>query len=348
MWYSELIALSLVVAVPQTGADDAPPSEISLFDFLRPDAAEDWNPVHDRVMGGRSSGGVEGTGGELTFSGEVSLENNGGFASFRVRPKETDLAEYHGLRIEVLGGGQNWKLTLRTEEGREDLNWQAPFRTTDGAWTTIDIPFSAFTPVFRGRFVPEAGPLDPSVIESVGLLIGDKQAGEFDLVLRELSAWRVDPAAGEPGSMAAAVERTQTLADLFGLRVDVAELLSTLQWKERLLVVAEPLEGDDLGIEASKQIGRLLARPESLALRDLRIVHLLGDRATRVAGRTIGPEATGELRRQWALPRPRFAVVLIGKDGDVKERWEEVVDADEVFDTVDDMPMARDELAERR
>jgi hypothetical protein len=55
-----------------------------LLDFAGPEAAQQWQAVNDGVMGGVSDGRFKITdAGTLEFSGTLSLENNGGFASVR-------------------------------------------------------------------------------------------------------------------------------------------------------------------------------------------------------------------------------------------------------------------------
>jgi hypothetical protein len=52
-------------------------------DFSRPDAAHGFRVINDGVMGGVSTSRLSQTDGALLFEGIVSVENNGGFASFR-------------------------------------------------------------------------------------------------------------------------------------------------------------------------------------------------------------------------------------------------------------------------
>ena len=55
-----------------------------LFTFDKPEAAKPGETVNDGVMGGRSAGRFKITGDKkMEFSGTLSLENNGGFASVR-------------------------------------------------------------------------------------------------------------------------------------------------------------------------------------------------------------------------------------------------------------------------
>src|SRR5210317_35617 len=60
-----------------------------LFKFDKPDAAKPWQTVNDGVMGGRSDGRFRINEDKyMEFFGTLSLENNGGFASVRSRPRE--------------------------------------------------------------------------------------------------------------------------------------------------------------------------------------------------------------------------------------------------------------------
>ncbi len=54
--------------------------------------AEPWRAINDGVMGGISAGRMVGIDYGLSFEGELSLENNGGFASVR-RLVGQDLSE---------------------------------------------------------------------------------------------------------------------------------------------------------------------------------------------------------------------------------------------------------------
>src|SRR5512141_1740627 len=54
-----------------------------LLDFSSSDVVETFRVINDVVMGGVSTSRLRSTGGAMVFEGEVSLENNGGFASFR-------------------------------------------------------------------------------------------------------------------------------------------------------------------------------------------------------------------------------------------------------------------------
>lgn len=325
-----------------------------LFPFDDASSIESWSPTHDRVMGGVSTGRPVWTGECARFSGELSLENNGGFASFRVQLKEPlDLSDQDGLRLRVRGDGRNWKVSLRTGQdlagrGRNDHNWQAPFQTRkDADWQDVKIPFSAFVPGFHGRYARTEDPLDTANIVNLGLQVADGQAGEYSLDVASIEAWTARADCREPGTVGAHQHRSEILGKALDESPTAETLATALQWSERVLVVAEPLAGNNYGKSASIQRGRLIAAFDQLVARELRIVHVLGERAAVAAGRQLDPQAARALRDRWDLPADQWSCALVGKDGGVKKRWDGPFDPVEAFDAIDAMPMRRSEESER-
>jgi monofunctional biosynthetic peptidoglycan transglycosylase len=143
---------------------------------------EAWYPVNDTVMGGVSSSSIEaGTSGKAIFTGVVSLENNGGFASVRNRAGIYDLSDCSAIRVRLRGDGKQYKFNVRTSRRFDGVNYRVEFPTEHGEWMEIDFPIGAFTPTFHGRVLNDAPALDPSRITSFGFLISDKQKGPFRL-----------------------------------------------------------------------------------------------------------------------------------------------------------------------
>ena len=93
-------------------------SEGILFDFQAPTSSPAWEIVNDNVMGGVSTSRFQmRTNGGAVFSGVVSLENNGGFASVRSSPARNDLTGCGCFVIRLRGDGHRYKFTARTETG---------------------------------------------------------------------------------------------------------------------------------------------------------------------------------------------------------------------------------------
>jgi NADH dehydrogenase [ubiquinone] 1 alpha subcomplex assembly factor 1 len=151
-----------------------------IFDFNTEAECKSWSPINDVVMGGVSRSRFDFVGESIAeFSGTVSLENSGGFASIRSAPSSYDLRTYTGLLLRVRGDGKQYKINLKTEAALDGVQYQVVFNTEAGTWTEIRIPFSRFVPMVRGVQAYDSPPLDTASICSCGLLISDKQAGPF-------------------------------------------------------------------------------------------------------------------------------------------------------------------------
>ena len=153
-----------------------------VVDFTDPREAQRWRAVDDRVMGGISLSDLEYSGqGSSSFAGELSLERNGGFASVRAALPERSLEGARALLLRVRGDGKAYKLRLRSAEDPDGVHHEARFQTEAGVETEYSFALSDFAAVWRGRSVPDAEPLDPAAIRSLGLMISDGQAGQFRL-----------------------------------------------------------------------------------------------------------------------------------------------------------------------
>jgi hypothetical protein len=157
--------------------------------FNTPASTQNWQAINDGVMGGVSVSRMRfDLSGHAVFEGEVSLENNGGFASVRASRLDLGCADTEAYGLTAWGDGHTYKLNLRTDSGFDGLNYQAGFTPAVGLWTQTVLPVKAFEPNFRGRLVPGAPPLQPEAVRQVGLMISDKQAGPFRLMLKHIEA----------------------------------------------------------------------------------------------------------------------------------------------------------------
>jgi NADH dehydrogenase [ubiquinone] 1 alpha subcomplex assembly factor 1 len=157
--------------------------------FDTPASTQNWQPINDGVMGGVSVSRMRfDMTGHAVFEGEVSLENNGGFASVRASELDLGCVDTVGYVLTVWGDGQTYKLNLRTDSGFDGVNYQAVFTPAPGQWTRTVLPVAAFQPSFRGRIVQGAPPLQPEKVSQVGLMISDKQAGKFRLMVKTIEA----------------------------------------------------------------------------------------------------------------------------------------------------------------
>jgi hypothetical protein len=162
---------------------------VRLVDFASPAAIDAWEAINDGVMGGVSQGRLRHeAASHAVFEGTVSLENNGGFASVRSRPGAFGADRIEAYHLDVMGDGKTYKFNLRTDDAFDGVNYQAPFTTPAGVWTTVRLPVAAFNPTFRGRSVADAPALAPARVRQMGLMIAERQAGPFALALRHIDA----------------------------------------------------------------------------------------------------------------------------------------------------------------
>ncbi|NTW51099.1 MAG: CIA30 family protein [Chlorobiaceae bacterium] len=148
-----------------------------------------WRSVDDIVMGGLSRSDMRvDQSGRAIFSGVVSLERNGGFASVRSVPDHHDYADCNCFTLRVCGDGRRYSLRVRNDERFDGLVYSSEFGTIEGQWMEIKLPFSGFSPLFRGLVVAGAPPMDPGNVAQIGVLISSKQEGPFCLQIDWIKA----------------------------------------------------------------------------------------------------------------------------------------------------------------
>jgi uncharacterized protein YbjT (DUF2867 family) len=180
-----------------------PTTQSQLFDFTQPNSnlQSIWGAVDDVVMGGVSESGIRMSTGFALFSGNVSIDNSGGFASVRTRNFDPsfNLSNYRGIELRVKGDGQRYKFFIRTEPKWDGVGYAYSFDTIANQWLTVQIPFSDLVPIFRAKTVSDAAPIDPTQICSFQLMLSkfeyDKALnphftpGLFSLEVESISAY---------------------------------------------------------------------------------------------------------------------------------------------------------------
>ena len=147
-----------------------------------------WCFVTDKVMGGISKGSLNfKKENEIYFyrmTGELSLENNGGFIQFRTKvenhPREKN---YKGVRLRVRGNNNEYAIHIRTKYLL--LPWQyyeSTFQAMD-EWSTIELPFSSFG---KSNFYQPSS-VSSQDIKTIGIVaIGREFKAQIDLASIEL------------------------------------------------------------------------------------------------------------------------------------------------------------------
>ncbi len=183
------VAILALTSFPGVSVQSEEKKEQTILDFGRDDDAE-WRIVNDGVMGGVSQSRLHGTAdGTALFEGDLSLENNGGFASVRAWLTRRDLSQFTGFALRVRGDGQRYRLRVRTDQNFDGVAYDASFETTADTWQEIHIPFSKLKPTFRGRTLDDVGPLDTRRVQQIGFMITDRQVGRFQLEIDWVRAY---------------------------------------------------------------------------------------------------------------------------------------------------------------
>lgn len=160
------------------------PSAMLLFDFDSKTNIRQWTIVNDGVMGGLSKGTIKiNENGHALFSGNVLLENNGGFSSVRHRLPKTDLSAHQKIVLRVKGDGKIYQFRVKTNSA-DFYSYTYSFKTS-GKWETIEIPFSEMVPSFRGRRVNLPN-YPGEILEEIALLIGNGKQEFFALEIDKI------------------------------------------------------------------------------------------------------------------------------------------------------------------
>ena len=152
-----------------------------IFNFNSPSTSGEWTTINDVVMGGISESKFEiNSDSTATFSGTVSPDNNGGFASARASLKDK-FKDFKEVVIRVKGDGKIYSLRFRTDNNFDGISYQAKFKTEASEWKEYTIPLNDFKPTFRGNALSDKAKLESKDIKQIGILIADKQYGKFKL-----------------------------------------------------------------------------------------------------------------------------------------------------------------------
>ncbi|MBB6481386.1 CIA30 family protein [Spirochaeta isovalerica] len=112
-----------------------------------------WEGFTDQVMGGVSEISISRISRQnepfVRMSGEVSLENNGGFIQIRHMLSEPfkpfDGSDYQGIRLKVRGRGDGYYIFLRTTATVFPWKFYKSEIMLEETWSTVDLPWSSFS-----------------------------------------------------------------------------------------------------------------------------------------------------------------------------------------------------------
>jgi len=163
---------------------------IMLIDFTDTQEILCWMVINDDVMGGLSQSRIQlSPVATALFSGQLALENNGGFASIRKRAVSYNLNGCAGVMFKVKGDGRTYQFRVKTDEQYDGIAYRTLFATDTHQWQTFTLPFDSFSASFRGKPVPGAPVLEAEQIRQIGFLLSDKQSGSFCLEIAWMKSY---------------------------------------------------------------------------------------------------------------------------------------------------------------
>lgn len=161
------------------------PNETPIVDFKTSTGqASIWYIVNDDVMGGKSQSNFTIHDTTAVFTGQVSLENNGGFAMVKHPTRTLIDSNQKQLHLRVKGDGKRYQIRLKSSED-QNYAYQQTFETS-GEWEDIFLKLSACTPSFRGRAL-DLPSFNSHQITEFAILIGNKVEEPFRLEIEFVS-----------------------------------------------------------------------------------------------------------------------------------------------------------------
>ena len=170
---------------PTTSLPD--PTSTVLFDFSNQDATSDWFNQNDTVMGGVSDSATTWVDEQLVFSGNLSLDNNGGFTSTFGPINDqlpTLMSGAEAIVVTARGDGKTYLMQIRNYDNTRYIQ---RFTTVADVEQDYVLPLADFESVdWRLSVIPNAAPIDIATIGQLGFYLLDKQVGPFEIAISSI------------------------------------------------------------------------------------------------------------------------------------------------------------------
>ncbi|HPA78809.1 MAG TPA: CIA30 family protein [Kiritimatiellia bacterium] len=154
-------------------------SGMVLHQFSTHTGPGNWQIENDSVMGGLSRGRLAiNKSGHALFTGEISLDNNGGFSSIQADFESLDVSAFRRLCIRLKGDGKRYQ--VRIESAPKDRHAYAFDFSTCGKWQVISIPFDQMFAIRHGDRL-DLPNYPGQTLSRIQILAGDGRAESFQL-----------------------------------------------------------------------------------------------------------------------------------------------------------------------
>jgi len=156
-----------------------------IYNFDHNSNIAEWKIVNDVVMGGRSQSTISlNAEGRAIFAGNVSLENNGGFASVRYNPPmPIDSKAMENLVVKLKGDGNTYQVRIKASADQE-FSYGYELQTS-AKFTSYEIPLAEMSPTFRGQKLTLPNYKSETITE-IAFLISNKKAQSFALQIDKI------------------------------------------------------------------------------------------------------------------------------------------------------------------
>ena len=131
---------------------------------------------------------------------------------------------------------------------------------------------------------------------------------------------------------------------IFECKEAVSMDISQFNWKNRLLFIFAPQEGDSFFQALQSEIS---TQPDEISERDLVVFKIFETGPSYQENIQLDTRTAAAIRNKFAAPLGQFTCILVGKDGGTKLRRHAPLKLEEVFDLIDAMPMRREEMRQK-
>jgi monofunctional biosynthetic peptidoglycan transglycosylase len=144
---------------------------------------QEWVLLSDNIMGGITKSKIEYTINSVILSGNISLDNYGGFSSIKTKYKRVDLSKYIGIKIKFKSTNQKFAFTLEDNQNWTQPNYKCEFSPKkDDTWEEVIIYFKDFQEIVIGE--PTGNMMESKSLNNIvrmGIMTYEKKEGHFSL-----------------------------------------------------------------------------------------------------------------------------------------------------------------------
>ena len=123
------------------------------------------------------------------------------------------------------------------------------------------------------------------------------------------------------------------------------DLLKPYQWENRVLLLFAADAGND---QFEQQWEIFQDNNESILERNLVVFQLFKNKGIDPEGKPINEFQVERIRKQFNVEKGKFSLLLIGKDGTLKNRYASVTPMSNINSLIDAMPMRKAEMRRKK